>query len=497
MSNQKHDSYWLDSTNLSSHEPLTENMETEVVVVGGGITGITAAYLLAKEGKKVVLLEADRLFHGTTGYTTAKITAQHGLFYDELIHHVGEEKARLYYNTNEKAKKFIESMVNDHDLDCDFEKKDAVLYAVSKKSDEKLEKEIKAYEKLGIPHEVVSELPYNVAIERALHMKDQAQFHPLHYLTFLVDEFLKLGGKVFEHTVVVDLLAGDLNTIETRDGHYITCKHVLSCSHFPFYDRENLFFSRIHAERSYIVAAKGEDVPGMYINVDSPSRSVRSVKINGETHLLLGGEGHKTGQGKSTKQHFQALEAFGRDVFGSDEFPFEWSTQDLYTLDKIPYIGSTGKDAYVATGYRKWGMTSGTAAGLMLRDYVLGHETEEMELFQPNRFIADPSIKELLKHNADVTGHFLAGKIKPSEKKLEEVQIGEGAHVMYGGLKSGAYRDENGELHLVDTTCKHMGCEVTWNTGELTWDCPCHGSRYNYDGTVIEGPAKEPLTKLN
>ncbi|RKL67923.1 FAD-dependent oxidoreductase [Salipaludibacillus neizhouensis] len=503
MSVQKHDSYWLDSTNLSPHEPLTENIKTEVAVVGGGITGITAAYLLAKEGKKVILLEADRLFHGTTGFTTAKITSQHGLFYDELIQHVGEEKARIYYQTNEKAKKFIEAIVNENNIDCDFEKKDAVLYAVSKKSNEKLEKEIKAYEELGIPHEVVHELPYNVKIERALHMKDQAQFHPLHYLSFLVDEFLKLGGKLFEHTVVVDVLTnttGDQpKTLETRDGHTITCEHLLSCSHFPFYDRENLFFSRLHAERSYIVAAKGKDVPGMYINVDSPSRSVRSVKIKGETHLLLGGEGHKTGQGKSTTEHFQALEAFGRDVFGSEEFPFEWSTQDLYTLDKIPYIGVlTGNitNSYVATGYRKWGMTSGTAAGLILRDYVLGHETEEMDLYQPDRFIADPSVKQLLKHNSDVAGHFLAGKITPSEKKLEDVQVGEGIHVVYDGLKSGAYRDDDGKLHIVDTTCKHMGCEVAWNSGELTWDCPCHGSRYNFDGTVIEGPAKEPLDKL-
>lgn len=500
MPSEKQESYWIESSNLASHNTLTENTETEVVIVGGGITGITAAYLLAKEGKDVVLLEADRILHGTTGHTTAKVTAQHGMFYDELISHIGEKSARLYYDVNMHAKEFIENTIQANDLDCGFEQKDAVLYAVSEKSEKKLSKEIKAYETLGIPHEVTSELPFDVSVKRALHMKNQAQFHPLQYLTFLVEEFINLGGRIYEQTVAVDMLEGEKPTVETRDGQYVVCDHVLSCSHYPFYDRENLFFTRMYAERSYVVAAKGESVSGMYLSVDNPKRSIRSVEINGESHLLLGGEGHKAGQGEPTELHYQALKDFGREAFSSSEFPYKWSAQDLYTLDHIPYIGVLTEDysnTYFACGFRKWGMTSGTAAAMILKDYVLGKQTGEMEMFHPSRILLDPGFKEFFKQNMNVAGHFIGGKLKPTDKLMEDVQIGEGAHVSCDGRKSGAYRDENGVLFIVDATCTHLGCEVEWNGGDRTWDCPCHGSRFNYDGTVREGPAKQPLERLD
>ncbi|WP_416147869.1 FAD-dependent oxidoreductase [Salipaludibacillus sp. HK11] len=492
-------SYWIASTKFDDFVPLKENIETDVAIVGGGITGITTAYLLAKEGYDVALLEADRVFQGTTGHTTAKITSQHGLIYDELINHIGEKSARQYFDFNERAREFIEKIIRDNELDCDLEKHDAILYAISKKSARKLNKEKRAYEKLNIPHETLNKVPFDLEIDSALAMKNQAQFHPLHYLSFLLAEFKKLGGKVYEETPVVNMSEGQTPIIQTRDGHNITARYVLSCSHFPFYDGDNYFFSRVYVERSYIVAAESKRIEGMYLSVDTPTRSVRTATINGKPHLLVAGDGHKVGQGEPTMHHYEALESFATDIFASTSFPYRWSAQDIYTLDHIPYIGiltDAYPNSFVATGFRKWGMTSGTGAAMIMRDYVLGKETDDMYLFEPNRFLIDPSMKEFLRHNMDVAKHFVVDKLEPSQKKLEEFEIGEAAVVSKDGSKAGAYRDEQGKLHVVDTTCKHMGCEVEWNNGELTWDCPCHGSRFSYDGSVIEGPADEPLESL-
>ncbi|MBU9719951.1 MULTISPECIES: FAD-dependent oxidoreductase [Bacillaceae] len=502
------ESYWLDSTNRPGFPKLDKNEKAEVVIVGGGITGITTGYLLAKEGVDVTILEGDRIFNGTTGHTTAKITAQHELIYDELIEHFGENFAKIYYDANTKALDFIRNTVKEHGIDCQFENKDAVLYGTEEKSVRKLEKEYEAYQKLGIPSELAGSVPFNVDAKRALIMKDQAQFHPLEYLAKLLDEFLAAGGKVYENTTAVSIMTesetgADELEVETSDGHFISCHKVLSCSHYPFYEAEGYYFMRMHAERSYIVAAKGnvEELPGMYLSVDKgEKRSVRTVKINGETHLLLGGEGHKTGQGEPTLTHYENLYEFGKDVFEITDVPYRWSAQDLYTQDNVPYIGPVSAlhtNIFVATGYRKWGMTSSTAAAHILKDYVLGNDTPEMEIFSTERFHADPSLKHFFRENWDVAKHFVKGKLQFGQKDLDDIKPGEAAVVRIGGNRAGAYRDEDGELHLVDTTCTHMGCEVEWNNGERSWDCPCHGSRFTVDGDVMEGPAKKGLSKVD
>ncbi|MBU9714371.1 FAD-dependent oxidoreductase [Evansella tamaricis] len=501
------ESFWLDSTNRPSFPKLERNEKADVVIVGGGITGVTAGYLLAMEGINVALLEGDRIFNGTTGHTTAKITAQHELIYDELMEHFGEDFAKIYYEANNKALEFAKNTVKELNIECQFEEKDAVLYGTEEKSVRKLEKEFEAYQKLGIPSELKGAVPFNVEAKKSLIMKNQAQFHPLQFLLRLLDEFLALGGQVFENTTAVSIMTesesgADELQVETRDGHYITCHKVLSCSHYPFYEAEGYYFMRMHAERSYVVAAKGnvEDLPGMYLSVDSTKRSVRTANINGETHLLLGGEGHKTGQGEPTLNHYEALHKFGKEVFEVTDVPYRWSAQDLYTQDNVPYIGPVSAlhtNIFVATGYRKWGMSSSMMAAHILRDYCLGKETPEMEVFSTERFHADPSLKHFFKENWDVTKHFVKGKLQFGQKKLDDVKPGEGAVVRVNGNRCGAYRDEDGSLHLVDTTCTHMGCEVEWNNGERTWDCPCHGSRFNFDGDVVEGPAKKGLEKVD
>jgi glycine/D-amino acid oxidase-like deaminating enzyme/nitrite reductase/ring-hydroxylating ferredoxin subunit len=492
--------YWRESVELPSFSKLTDDIKVDVAIVGGGISGITTAYLLSKEGLKVALLEADRLLNGTTGHTTAKITAQHDLIYDEFINHLGEEKARLYYEACNEALQFIKSTVHEHRIDCDLTEEDAYIYTNSSQYMNKLINEFKAYEKLGINGAFVESIPLPLTIKAAIVMKNQAQFHPLKYLTKLVGFITQAGGAIYEHTPVVDIEKGSQLTVVTRDGHKITCENVIACSHFPFYDG-GFYFSRMYAERSYVLGVKTEkDYPGgMYLSAEDPKRSLRYTTMNGEKLILVGGENHKTGQGSPTIQYYEALQSFAEEVFGVKEIPYRWSAQDLTTLDKVPYIGqmtANTPNIFVATGYRKWGMTNGTAAALLLTDLIMKRDNRYSELYTPSRFYADPIVKKFISTNADVAKHLIEGKLEFAIRKPEDLFKDEGAVVNVNGKRAGAYKDEEGKLHIVDTTCTHMGCELEWNSGDRTWDCPCHGSRFSIDGDVVEGPAKKPLKKM-
>lgn len=493
--------YWREIA-LPSFEKLNKDSSADVAIVGAGITGITAAYLLAKAGLKVAILEAGSVLNGTTGHTTAKITAQHGLIYDELIQHFGEDKARLYYESHSNALQFIKQLVEEKKIDCDFAEEDAWIYAVTDEYADKLNTEYKAYEKLGIKCRMAERLPFEVECKNALIMEKQARFHPLKYLKHLLDEAAQAGCTIFENTTVADIEdpEGEPKAV-TRDGYKISCKHVVIASHFPFYDGLGFYFARMHAERSYAIGIRTEKAypGGMYISADSPTRSIRSTPLNDGNLIIIGGENHKTGQGIDTIKHYDELEAFAEKVFGISDYAYRWSAQDLVTLDKLPYIGKitdNKPNILVATGFKKWGMTTGTVAARMITDFILERDNPYQELYSPSRFNADPSLGKLLSTNADVAAHLLKGKLEFVPKDAGDVQNGEGSVVMHQGQRAGAYRDEQGKLYIVDTTCTHLGCETEWNHAEKTWDCPCHGSRFSYDGEVVEGPARKPLERL-
>lgn len=287
----------------------------------------------------------------------------------------------------------------------------------------------------------------------------------------------------------------------TKSGHQVTAKNVIIASHFPFYDIPGLYFARMYPERSYAIGIKTDkEYPGgMYISADGPVRSIRYTPVNGEKLLIIGGENHKTGQGSNTIKHYEALQDFAEEVFGIKDYAYRWSAQDLVTLDKLPFIGPITHDyehIFVATGFKKWGMTTGIAAGHLLADYVLRRDNPYKELYSPSRFHADPDLKKFITTNADVAKHLIKGKLEYVPKDPEDLQNGEGAVVTYNGKRAGAYKDKDGKLYIVDTTCKHLGCECEWNAAEKTWDCPCHGSRYSYSGEVMEGPTKKGLDLL-
>ncbi len=494
--------YWRE-VSLPTAKKLTEDISVDVAIVGGGITGITAAYLLKKEGLHVAILEAGNILNGTTGHTTAKVTAQHGLIYDELIAHFGEENAKLYYQSADSSLKFIKDLIQEKNIDCDFSEEDAYIYATTDEYANKIRKEAEAYKKLGINGELHDSIPFDIRIKNALSMKGQAQFHPLKYLKQLTLDFLEAGGLIFEETTATDIEEeNDIPKIITRDGYKVSCKQVIIASHFPFFDKEGMYFARMYADHSYVIAVKtNKPYPGgMYVSVDDPVRSLRYTPVNGEHLVLIGGDNHQTGQGPDTLKHYQALEAFAEKTLGIKEYAYRWSTQDLITLDKLPYIGSITAqkpNILVATGYRKWGMTNGTTAATLLTDIILDRDNPYKDLFSPTRFKkADPSIKKFISINADVAGHLLKGKLQYLPTNPNDLSNDEGAPIMYNGERAGAYRDQDGKLHIVDTTCTHLGCECEWNHGDRTWDCPCHGSRYSYDGEVIEGPTNKPLRRI-
>ncbi|MEH7075570.1 FAD-dependent oxidoreductase [Neobacillus drentensis] len=495
--------YWRE-IELPTFQKLTEDISVDVAVVGAGITGITAAYLLSKEGKKVAIIEAGSVLNGTTGHTTAKLTAQHGLIYDEFINHFGKEKTRLYFESQMNALQFVEKMVTENGVDCDFSKEDAYMYATTDEYVDKLKTEWEAYKSLDIDGALKDTIPFNIPAKAALMMKNQAQYHPLKFLKSLLDDAVKAGCDVYEDTVADDIEDDNSNPkVVTKSGHRVTCKQVIIATHFPFYDIPGLYFARMYPDRSYAIGIKTDkEYPGgMYISADSPSRSIRYTPLNeeGKKLLIIGGENHKPGQGIDTLKHYEALEAFAEEVFGLKGYDYRWSAQDLVTLDKIPYIGpitAARENILVATGYKKWGMTTGISAGHLLTDYVMNRHNPYKELYSPSRFDADPDLKSIVTTNADVAKHLLKGKLEIVEKVTDDLQNGEGSVVMYKGKRAGAYKDENGKIYIVDTTCTHLGCECEWNHAEKSWDCPCHGSRYAYSGDVIEGPTKKALKLL-
>lgn len=494
------ESLWRSTTELPTYGKLKETVYVDVAVIGAGIAGITTAYLLAKEGIKVALVEMNRVLEGTTGYTTAKITTQHGMMYDKLIQHFGEEQARLYHDGNHEALAFIQRTAAEHKIDCQLEKQDAYLYAESEESLNKLRTEWEAYEKLGLPGQWVESVPIPLVVRGAIKVPDQAQFHPLHYLKAMLKYVEEHGGIIYEQTTLDGQIEEDNGVLhlKTADGHTLKCNQAVAATHFPFYDGGGLFFSRLHAERSYVVAIQPETTfsGGMYLSADSPTRSLRSAKLDGQEVVLVGGENHKTGQGICTIQYYEHLEQFGGELLGAKSIPFRWSAQDLITLDEVPYIGrlnDSHPNIFVATGFGKWGMTNGTLSALIISDLILKRENRYTGLFDPSRFKADPSIKNFIVQNSNVAKELIAGKVDIVHRKAEDLQADEGSIVRHMGQKAAAYKDKEGKLYIVDATCTHMGCEVNWNEGERTWDCPCHGSRFDHKGEVIEGPATTPL----
>lgn len=495
-----HEPYWIASTSKTDYPALKEDISVDVAIVGGGIVGITTAFLLKGKGLKVAVLEANRIAHGTTGHTTAKITSQHGLIYDKIISKFGKEKARQYADANESAIHFIENLVKERNIDCDFCWRPAYVYTQSEEYIDKIEKEVKAASSLGIKASYQENISLPFKIKAAIKFDNQAQFHPLKYILSLAKEIPGDGSHIFEFTKVVDIKDEERGTVVTSTGNKITASKIIIASHFPCYDGLGMYFARMYAEKSYVLGVKVKDKfpEGMFITAEEPGRSLRSQKYDDGEIILVGGEHHKTGSENQTNVHYENLGKFANETFHLQEILFRWSTQDCTTVDSVPYVGyltSNTSNILVATGFAKWGMTNSTASARILTELITDGESPWAPVYNPSRFDIIASGAKLVSENLDVAKKLLSGKITPAPSDVE-IKNGEAKVINVDGEKVGAYRDEQGQLHIVDITCTHLGCELVWNEAEKTWDCPCHGSRFSYEGENIEGPAFNPLKHL-
>lgn len=491
-------SYWLASAGQTSFPKLERDIDVDVAIVGGGLAGITCALLLKRENLKVAVLEADRIGQGTTGHTTAKITSQHSLIYYKIKQALGEELARQYADANETAIRTIAGLVEELNIDCDFVRQPAYVFTQQEQYIQKIQDEAETAKKLGIVASYMDTIPLSLQAKAAVRFDNQAQFHPRKYLLALAAQIEGDGSYIFEHTRMVDLEEGQSCTVISEASNKVTARYVIIASHFPFYDGKGMYFARLHPERSYALGVKvKQKYPGgMYITAEDPGRSIRSQKVEDGEMLIVGGEHHKTGHGENLRNHYKVLLDFADATFQVEQLRYRWSTQDYGTLDDVPYAGrltSKTPNIFVATGFYKWGMTNSTASASIIRDLIVRGSSLWADVYDPSRKDIAASAKTFVKENADVAVSLASGKLQPPEKALEDIKAGKAAVVAIDGQKMGAYRDEENNLHVIDTTCTHMGCEVKWNDAERTWDCPCHGSRFTYEGEIVEGPAHKKL----
>lgn len=361
--------------------------------------------------------------------------------------------------------------------------------------------EVEAARSLGIKASYVEELPLDIHIKAGVKFDNQAQFHPRKFLLPLADLIQKSGVSIYEDTRVLRMEEDEASghyILSTDQTKKVRAKKVIIASHYPFYNKASMYFARLYVERSYILAIRAKEKfhGGLYINAEDPPRSLRSLETEDGQLILVVGDKHKTGQGQDTQTHYENLFNFAKELFTIEDIPYRWSTQDCMTLDGIPYIGHFTEETpnlYIATGFGKWGMTNSIVASMLLRDLIIQGESPWQEVYNPSRKNIMASTKEFVSQNINVAGQLLKGKFSKFPNELE-IEPGQGKIFEYEGERLGAFRDQDGNLHLVDTTCTHLGCELNWNSAERSWDYPCHGSRFSYEGQVIQGPAVKPLT---
>jgi len=492
-------SLWRATAPVSSERPqLGETVDCDVAVLGAGIAGLTTAYLLALGGADVVVVEAATIGEGTTGNTTAKVSSAHGMCYAPLRRRHGPQTAAAYAAINEAAIDWIEQTAQREGIDCDWRRRDNYTYSVDAARREDLEREADASRAAGLAAELVDATPLPFDVAGAVRAASQAEFHPVKWLLELAAAAERAGARVFERTRACEVASGSPCVVRTPKGA-VHADRVVITTHYPTLDR-GLYFARLIPQRSYCVALRAPSVPdGMFLSIDSPTRSVRAHLEASEELLIVGGEGHKVGQGGDTRERYAALERWAAEHFGATDVLYRWSAQDPMPPDELPYVGALvprSERLFVATGFRKWGMTNGTAAGAVLRDLLLGRDVGPGAIFAANRFDPLAAGPTLVKENASVAKHFVADRLARPVAP-EEIAVGEGAIVRRSLRHAAAYRDDAGALHVFGSACTHLGCQLRFNQAERSWDCPCHGSRFDAtDGRVLEGPAVTDLKPM-
>jgi glycine/D-amino acid oxidase-like deaminating enzyme/nitrite reductase/ring-hydroxylating ferredoxin subunit len=474
-------------------------VDVDVAVIGAGITGVMAAYLFERAGKRVALIEMGRIGQGTTGHTTAKLTVGHSLVYRDLVASHGEEIARRYAESNRAGVAQIGEIVRRHAIECDWEATSNYVYTVSPSRVRNLEEECAAARQAGIEAVLTTETELPFRVEAALRVDGQAQFQPLKFLHHLAGHLAGEGCHVFEQTRVTGVHREGSYRIETSSGE-LRAPDVVVATQLPFLD-QGLLFAKAHPKKSYAIASSVDEpaaARGMYISVDTPTRSIRSAPAEaGRRYLIVGGESGTPGEGKDSDR-YRALERFLVEHFGVEP-DYRWSAHDFVPVDGLPYIGRLGgrdEGIFVATGFAKWGLTKGVFAASLISDSILGRPRSEAGIYDPRRLGAR-SVVKLATENAHVARRFVTGRVKPRTDRAGAARLApvEGAIVRVGVRQYAVYHDESGRIFVLSARCPHLGCIVGWNSVERSWECPCHGSRFAANGALVQGPATRDLER--
>jgi glycine/D-amino acid oxidase-like deaminating enzyme/nitrite reductase/ring-hydroxylating ferredoxin subunit len=485
--------YWNATAEATSFPRLSGDLSVDLAVIGGGIVGITTARLLKDRGLKVALVEARRVGREVTGKSTAKMSSQHGSTrYQTLESKFGEDRARLYAEAQEAGIRRIRELAAEHGIDADIEEMPAFTYTRDESYVSEIEKEVEVARRLGLPATLTRDtgLPFDVLA--AMRWERQAQFHPVKYVAGLAATLPGDGCHVFENSRAVDYEP----TRVVTDGGTVSARHVVMATHLPL-GQIGMYYATNYPKAEPVVAAPIRRVPpGMYKNAETPGHSIRTHKgAGGQIYGIAAGTHFKPGHAEEEQRYMADIERWLTESFDAGPIEYRWVNEDYTPMDGAPFIGwSSSSNGYlVATGFNAWGISNGTAAAMIIADLATGVDNRWLEMFDSRRVKPIAGAPDFVKENASVAAHLVGGYLGSKAKSYDELKPGEAGILKIDGDNVAAYRDENGRVHAVSAVCSHMGCLVGWNQTDKTWDCPCHGSRFELTGEVLHGPATKPL----
>jgi glycine/D-amino acid oxidase-like deaminating enzyme/nitrite reductase/ring-hydroxylating ferredoxin subunit len=495
-------SIWPTTTKIPGNYCLEENLRADVCIIGAGIAGLTTAYLLAREGKSVAVLDKNFIGGGETANTTAHLSSFPDATYREIERLHGVEGSRLAAQSYTAAIAQIETIVAEEEIDCDFERLDAYLFLAEGDSESNLHAEYEATNRAGVSVNELTTAPINLDLGPCVHFPNQAQFHPLKYLSGLAVAIKRLGGHIYSDTEALEMKGGKTAAVKTKNGATVSAGSIVVATNTPVNDCVKMHTKQA-AYRTYAIGiiVEPDSIPkALYWDTADPFHYVRLQRIRdgNKIHdvLIIGGEDHKTGQADDAEERFSRLEAWARRLFpGTTDAQYRWSGQIIDSMDGLAFIGRNPGDdpnVYIVTGDSGVGMTHGTIAGMLIRDLILNRKNPWESLYDPSRKTLRATLT-FARENLNVVGEY-ANWITPGDVgNVSEIKPGTGAVLRQGLSKVAVYRDQAGALHEMSAVCPHLGCIVAWNSAEASWDCPCHGSRFDPQGNILNGPAVTPL----
>ena len=491
-------SYWEEERkNHDLFEEIKEDKKVSVCIIGGGLTGLQTAYNLSDK-LDVAVLEKNRICGSTSGKTTGKITSQHGVFYDYLINSQSKEFAKMYLEANEKAIQNIKDIIEKEEIECDLEEESSYVFTKQETKLDMIKNEQKAVDKLQKEKsDYVKEIELPTEISGAIEFKNQAQFHPLKYAYGLAKAIIKNDGKIYENTKVTDIKRENEKYVVYANKNKVIADYVVLATRYPIMNVPGYYFLKMYQSTSYAMVfdAKKKLFDGMYISYETPNVSFRTIRDGDRELLLAVGYDYKTGT-EELRDGYQRLEVIVRKMYPDAEVLYKWTAEDCISLDKIPYIGqysSIMKNLYIATGFNKWGVTSSNVAANIITDKILQKENKYEEIFKSTRIEPIKNRQEMGDMLKEANKSILLSRFKIPKEELDNIKIGEGKIIKIDNTKVGVYKSKTGEIYKVKPICTHLGCELYFNNIEKIWECPCHGSKFTYDGKSIEVPSNKDL----